>query len=190
MTVRWIATAVLCAAVTTVRVVAAQAIADGRPVHGTLAFDANATLGAFTGTTSALSGQLAGAATLAGVRGWVEAPSTSLTTNNGHRDHDMAGSLEVDKFATIRFDLDSVTLGEGRGDSTVVTLIGSFTLHGQTRAAAVPGWIWLTPTGARFRGALPINVKDYGVAGLSKMLGVLKMSERIVVRVDVTFGAK
>ena len=55
----------------------------------------------------------------------------------------------------------------------------------------VPGWIWLTDKSARFRGALPINVKDYGVGGLSKMLGMLKMNQMITVRgIDVTFGEK
>ena len=120
--------------------------------------------------------------------GWVAAPAKSLTTDNGHRDSDMAGSLEIDKYATIRFDLDSVTAGATSGDSTAVVLKGRFTLHGQTRAGEVPGFVWLTATSARFRGALRVNVKDYGVGGLSKMLGILKMNEMITVRMDVMFG--
>ena len=187
MSVRWITTAALCASVTMAPAVAAQTMADGGPARGTLAFDAKATLGSFTGTTTTLTGQLTGAATLAGVHGWVEAPSNSLTTNNGHRDRDMAGSLEIAKYPTIRFDLDSVTPGEPHGDSTAVTLTGSFTIHGQKRAVSVPGWVWLTAKSARFRGALPINVKDYGVGGLSKLLGMLKMNAMITVRMDVTF---
>lgn len=187
MPVRWITAALLCAGVTMARSVAAQAVADGLLARGTLAFDANATLGAFTGTTTTMSGQLTGAPTLAAARGWVEAPSKSLTTNNGHRDRDMAGSLEIDKYPTIRFDLDGVTPGEQHGDSTAVTLAGSFTIHGQKRAVRVPGWVWLTATSTRFRGALPINVKDYGVGGLSKMLGMLKMKETIMVRIEVMF---
>ena len=187
MPVRWIITATLCAGITMAHAVAAQAIADGGLARGTLAFDAKATFGAFTGTTTTMTGQLTGAPILAGVRGWVEAPSNSLTTNNGHRDRDMAGSLEVAKYPGIRFDLDSAAPGEPHGDSTAVTLAGSFTIHGQKRAVSIPGWVWLTATGTRFRGALPINVKDYGVGGLSKMLGMLKMNEMITVRMDVTF---
>jgi len=166
----------------------AQAIADATLTHGTLAFDAKATLGAFTGTTTTMTGQLVGASSLAGVRGWVEAPSRTLNTNNGHRDRDMAGSLEFDKYPVLRYDLSDVMPGETRGDSVAVTLHGRFTIHGTTRDAAIPGWVWLHPSGARFRGAVPINVKDYGVGGLSKMLGVLKMNPVIVVRMDVTFG--
>lgn len=167
--------------------VAAQAVPDLPLARGTLAFDANATLGAFTGTTSTMTGALVGAPALAGVHGWVEAPSKSLYTNNGHRDNDMAGSLEIEKYPIIRFDLDSVTQIAAHGDSTAVTLAGSFTIHGQKHAANVPGWLWLTSKSARFRGALPVNVKDYGVGGLSKMLGILKMNEMITIRVDVYF---
>jgi polyisoprenoid-binding protein YceI len=166
----------------------AQATTSARLSHGTLAFDAKATLGAFTGTTTTVTGAMVSAPTLAGVRGWVEAPAASLTTNNGHRDHDMAGSLEPDKYPTLRFDLDSVVAGEASGDSTEVTLHGRLMLHGQTRSVRIPGWVWPAANGARFRGAVAVNVKDYGVGGLSKMLGMLKMNEMITVRMDVKFG--
>ncbi|MGH7592974.1 MAG: YceI family protein [Gemmatimonadales bacterium] len=165
----------------------AQAIPDAPLAHGTLSFDANATLGAFTGVTRTLTGQLTGAARIDGIRGWVEAPTKSLTTNNGHRDRDMAGSLDIAKYPTMRFDLDSLTPGDTHGDSTAVTLHGRFTVHGQTHDANVPGWAWVRPSGERFRGAVSLNVKDYGVGGLSKMLGILKMDKKIAVRMDVTF---
>jgi polyisoprenoid-binding protein YceI len=170
--------------------VAAQSVPDAPLSRGTLAFDADATLGAFTGVTNTVRGHVTGASELRDVRGWVEAATVSLTTNNGHRDGDMASSLEIPKYPTIRFDLDSVTPGSASGDSIPVTLHGRFTIHGQTRAAAVPGWAWLRPNRSRFRGALPINVKDYGVGGLSKMLGILKMNEMITVRIDVEFGGR
>lgn len=170
--------------------VMAQGIPGGELSHGTLAFDAHATLGAFTGTTTTMTGHLAGAPSVAQVRGWVEAPARSLNTKNGHRDRDMAGSLEFDKYATIRFDLDSVTPGVASGDSAAVSLHGRFTIHGTTRPAVVPGWVWLAGKTVRFRGRVPMNVKDYGVGGLSKMLGVLKMDPMIVVRMDVMFDGQ
>jgi polyisoprenoid-binding protein YceI len=175
---------------TAVAPVSAQVVPDAPLAHGTLAFDGKGTLGGFTGVTTTLTGQLIGANTLSGARGWVEAPAKSLSTNNGHRDNDMAGSLELAKYPIIRFDLDSVAPGEQHGDSTAVTLSGWFTIHGQKRAARVPGWAWPTARSVRFRGALPMNVKDYGVGGLSKMFGVLKMNEMITVRIDVAFGGE
>lgn len=167
----------------------AQAFVDVPAVRGMLAFDAQATLGAFTGTTTTVTGQLVGAATLSGVHGWVEAPARSLSSQNGKRDRDTWASLDVERFPTLRFQLDSAASGEVRGDSTAVFLVGHFTLHGQTRPVRLAGWFWRRGTQVRFRGAVPLNVKDYGVGGLTKALGILRMNEHIMVRVDVTFGA-
>ena len=100
----------------------------------------------------------------------------------------MYSSLEVAKYPTLRFDLDDLAAGPAQGDSMPVTLRGRFTLHGVTKQHAVPGWLWLTAQGARFRGQLPMNLKEYQIGGLSKMLGVLKMQEEIVVRIEVAFG--
>lgn len=167
----------------------AQSVPSMTLRSGRLAFDGKATLGNFTGTTTTVTGSLTGAASLEGVRGWVEAPSRSLVTGNGRRDRDMYSSLEVARFPALRFDLDDLAAGTMQGDSMPVTLRGRFTLHGVTRQHAVPGWLWLTMAGARFRGQLPMNLKDYGIGGLSKMLGVLKMQEEIVVMIDVTFSS-
>ena len=158
--------------------VEAQSLPDAPLSRGTLAFDADATLGAFTGVTSTMTGHLTGAGQLSGVRGWVETRTVSLTTSNGHRDRDMASSLEIPKYPTLRFDLDSVTPGSASGDSIPVTLHGRFTIHGQTRAARVPSLVWVWPKKSRVRGALPTKGKEY----------VLKMNEMITVRIDVEFG--
>ncbi len=166
----------------------AQVVVDAPLSHGTLAFDAHATLGAFTGTTSAMSGRITGGASLADVTGWVETAASTLTTHNGHRDRDMAKSLDVAHYPTIRFDLAQLAVGQPSGDSVAVTARGQFRIHGTTRPDSIPGWVWVHDGTSRFRGAVTLDVKDYGVSGLSKMLGVLKMDERILVRIDVTFG--
>jgi hypothetical protein len=38
------------------------------------------------------------------------------------------------------------------------------------------------------RSDFPLNLKDYRIGGLSKLLGMLKMSEHIEVHVDLLFG--
>jgi hypothetical protein len=38
------------------------------------------------------------------------------------------------------------------------------------------------------RGDTPLNLKDYKIEGLSKMMGMLKMYDKIVVHVDVRFA--
>lgn len=170
--------------------VSGQGIASAPLRRGTLAFDGKATLGDFTGTTTTVKGELNGAPTLAEVRGWVEAPAGSLVTGNGKRDHDMYGSLEVTKYPTIRFDLDSASAGATDGDSTAVTLHGHFAIHGVMKPATIAGWVWLTPGSTRFRGSTPLDARDYQIGGLSKMLGLLKMNPGLVVRVEVEFGGR
>ena len=155
--------------------------------EGTLSFDGHATMGDFTGTTTEVSGQVSGGRSLAEVRGWVEAPARSLRTGNGKRDRDMNKSLESDTFETIRFDLDHALPGVAYGDSVQTTLFGQFTIHGVTRPDSFQASVVFRDGGIRVRADAPLNLKDYKIGGLSKMLGMLKMHERIEVHVDVTF---
>src|SRR5512143_3595666 len=79
-------------------------IPDGAVREGTLSFDGRATTGAFTGTTTTVRGEMKGGGSLSEVRGWVEAPVSTLVTGNGHRDKDLNKSLASDLYPTIRFD--------------------------------------------------------------------------------------
>lgn len=163
-------------------------IPDAPLARGTLSFDARATLGAFVGTTDSLRGRLQGGADLAAVTGWVEAPVATLLTGSGKRDRDLRKSLEAERFPTMRFDLARVAPGDVAGDTTTVTLHGTLTIHGVTREVALPGRVWPEAGGWRVRSDFPLNVTDYEVGGLSKLLGLLRMDEHIVVHVDVAFA--
>jgi polyisoprenoid-binding protein YceI len=155
---------------------------------GSLSFDGRATLGDFTGTTTTVSGEMTGGPTLASVRGWVEAPVRTLLTGNARRDGDLNKSMESDTYPTIRYELDDVVPGEARGDTVAVTLQGHFLIHGVTQHAAIPATVVFLRDGVRVRGAVPLNLKSYKIGGLTKMLGVLRMQEEILVHVDLTFG--
>ncbi len=159
----------------------------GAVARGTLSFDGRATTGDFVGTTSTVSGQMTAGSTLAEVKGFVEAPVTTLVTGNGRRDRDLNHSMESDKFPTIRFDLSEVHPVSEQADSATVTLIGQFTIHGVTRPVSLPATVVFEPGGLRLTAAFPMNLKDYEIGGLSKFLGVLKMKPDITVHVDVSF---
>ena len=58
---------------------------------------------------------------------------------------------------------------------------------GGTREALLPANVTLGPDGVRVRGTTPLNLKDYEIGGLTKMMGMLKMHEEIVVHVDLVF---
>ena len=162
-------------------------IPNGRVTSGMLSFDGHATVGNFTGTTRTVAGRITGAPDISGVRGWVEAPVESLKTGDGKRDKDLNKSMESSKYPNLRFDLNSITPKQSAGDSMPVTLHGTLNIHGVTRPVEFPGTIEFKGANARVRSDFPLNLKEYAIGGLSKMLGILKMHENIEVHVDVVF---
>jgi len=164
-------------------------VASGSLTSAELWFDATASLGAFRGVTQAARGNLNGAPLLSQVTGHVEADADGLTTGNGLRDRDMMKSLDVRSHPTMRFDLDSLRVVTSGTDSVKVELIGRMSIRGVTRMERIPALITIDGANARAVGHFEMNVKDYGVSGLRKMFGLLKMDEVIRVGFDVTFTA-
>ena len=171
------------------RLVAQEPIPPGHVTGGTLSFDGRASVGDFTGVTHTVSGEMTGGATMAEVTGFVEAPVNTLVTGNGKRDRDLNKSMESDKYPNIRFDLKTVTVKEERGDTTDVVLGGDFIIHGVTRAVELPSLVVRHDGSLTVTTSCPLNLKDYQIGGLSKLLGILKMYEDITVHVEVTFGS-
>jgi len=166
-----------------------QPVPNGTVTAGTLSFDGKATAGDFTGTTNSVTGSMTGGATLTDVRGFVEAPVNSLVTGNGKRDKDLNKSMESDKYPVIRFELKTVQVHAERGDSTDVVLGGDFIIHGVTQAVELPAVVVRAGDTITVNSGCPLNLKDYSIGGLSKLLGILKMDEHIVVHIHVTFGS-
>lgn len=162
-------------------------IAGSRQVTGRLSYDGKATLGDFTGTTDSVLGTLNPASDLARASGYVAARSATLRTGNGKRDRDQWSSLEVDSFPFIRYDLDSVSVGGRNGDTLLVTLRGSFEIHGVHRRADLPSRLLLDGHTAHLLADTPLDLHDYAIEGLTKFFGALKMDPHIVVHIDVTF---
>ncbi len=180
-----VAVALACAVMP--QAVVAQAIPGQGAVRGELRFEGRGSLGAFVGRTSQLRGALIGAATMDGVHGWVESDAKTLVTGNGRRDRDMWKSLEVERFPTVRFDLDAVAPGAVDHDSVAVTLRGRFTIHGVVRESAVRGWVRVDATRVHFHGHAPLRLTDFGIGGLSKAFGLLKMDPDVIVRMELVF---
>jgi polyisoprenoid-binding protein YceI len=169
---------------------APRLIAAGTVREGTLSFEGRATTGAFTGTTAAVRGEMSGGGSLSEVRGWVDAPVSTLVTGNGHRDKDLNKSLQSDLYPTIRFDLTSVTPGAERGDTVDVVLQGRLSIHGVTREASMPATVVTQPDAIRVRGDAPLSLKDYKIEGLSRLMGMFKMYDKIVVHLDLRFATR
>lgn len=155
-------------------------------LSGRLSFDAKATLGDFTGVTDSVRGQMTGGA-LSEVRGWVEAPVRSLKTGNNRRDRDLVKTMEADIYPNIRFVLEEVEPLSPESDSMSVRLSGRFYIHGVARPERVPALVRRTSRGIRVTASLPMNLKDYQISGLTRLV-IFRMDPDIVVHVDVTFG--
>jgi polyisoprenoid-binding protein YceI len=156
--------------------------------QGTLRFTAHATVGDFTGSTQRVSGAVIG--DVPDVRGWVEAPVASLETGNALRDRDLRGSMEVERYPTMRFDLASAALASpsATGDTTTVLLHGSLAIHGVSRAIDVTASIARRGDTIHVIAEFPLDLSDYRVGGLSKMFGLLRVRSTIEVHVDLLFA--
>jgi polyisoprenoid-binding protein YceI len=169
---------------------AQRVIPNGTIRTGSLSFDGRATVGDFTGATSAMTGEMNGGADLSAVRGWVEAPVKTILTGNTKRDKDLNKSMETAKYPVIRFDLTGVIPRATRGDTVDVTLQGRFHIHGVSQDATIPATVVLLPDAVQVRGRTPLNLKSYKIGGLSKAMGMLRMQEEILVHLDLTFSAE
>ena len=169
---------------------AQQVIPSGQVREGTLSFDGHATTGNFVGTTAAVSGEMHGGPELTAVRGFVEARVATLKTGNGHRDRDLNSSMETERYPTMRYDLTGVVPGAAVEGGQQVTLVGRLTIHGVTRDEQLTAVLHPLPDATRVTTSFQLDLNDYRIGGLSKMLGLLKMDREIQVHVDVTFGAK
>jgi polyisoprenoid-binding protein YceI len=154
--------------------------------NGTLSFDGKSTLGDFTGTTTTVQGHMSGGGGLGDIRGWVDAPVSTLKTGNDRRDRDLVKTMEARIFPNIRFELSGVTLNHEWGDSTGVLLEGRFVIHGVTRAERFPATVVRGADGVHLTASLPMNLHDYKVDKLTRFL-VFKMQPDITVHVDLSF---
>ena len=166
---------------------AQNALGPGVLREGTLSFDGHATLGDFNGTTVTVTGEFGASAELGQVTGWVEAVVNTLRTGNGKRDRDLNKSMESDKYPTMRFELVRVSPEASSGDSIPAMLHGSLLIHGVSHEVDLPTRVLIKGSEVRIRSDFPLNLTDYQIGGLSKMLGILKMYPDIQVHVDVTF---
>lgn len=154
---------------------------------GTLSFSGHATVGDFTGSTTTITGAVTSDSPDA--RGWVEARVATLVTHNDHRDRDLRASMEVEKYPTMRFTLVRTSGTPVNGGTTSIVLHGALTIHGVTREVDLPAAVEQRADTMHVTAAFPLDLRDYRIGGLTKMLGMLRMDPHIEVHVDLRFVA-
>ena len=165
-------------------------VSDAVLQSGTLSFLGHATVGEFVGTTSLVRGAIVGGRDYATTRGWIEAPVRSLVTGNERRDRDLRASMEVERYPTMRFDLNGATVlsaENGDRDSLRLVLHGALTIHGVTHRVDLPATVVRGSDAMHLSCQFPLDLADYEIGGLTKMFGLLRMERTIEVRVDLHF---
>jgi polyisoprenoid-binding protein YceI len=157
---------------------------------GTLSFVGHSTVGAFVGTTSVVSGAVVGSTEITTARGWVEAPVATLATGNTRRDRDLRATMEIEKYPTVRFDLAGVALGSPAQAATIHGVLhGTLAIHGAAHDVAIPATLVSVGDTVHVSGTFPLDLGDYGIGGLTRLFGTLRMHPNIEVSLDLRFVA-
>ena len=168
-----------------------QRIVPDAALHaGTLSFRARGTLGRFTGSTALVTGAIVGATEYASTRGFLEAATATFVTGNARRDRRLREVLDVTRHPTMQFVLRGATVVSvslGHRDVTSVLLHGALTIHGITRGVELPATLTRTAAITRVTSAFTLDLGDYGVVGLERFFGLMRVDPRVDVRVNLWF---
>jgi polyisoprenoid-binding protein YceI len=164
-------------------------------------FEADATLGRFSGTAQRARGhaEIVDTADFTGATGRIEVDAASFRTGIGMRDGHLRNELEVSKYPTITFALAEVSRASaeavGRIDarpeepsSTPVILSGTLTIKNVTRDLNIPARIRFTDDSLYALGRVPIRFTDFEMKPPTRMLGTTKVRDDLVLQFDVVFA--
>ena len=167
-----------------------RVVPDAALHAGTLSFDAQTTLGGFTGSTTLMTGAIVGAQEFAMTRGFVEFATGTLTTGNWRRDRELRAVLDVARHPTMQFVLRGATVVSvslGNRDVTSLLLHGALTIRGVTRNVELPATVTRSAATTRVASAFSLDLADYGITRLTHLLGLIRVQRHIGVRVNLWF---
>jgi polyisoprenoid-binding protein YceI len=170
-------------------------------VRSRVGFEADATLGKFSGTARRVRGhaEIVDTADFTGATGRIEIDAVSFRTGIGMRDGHLRAELEVSTYPTIVFALagvdrasdDAVARIEARAEeppTRPVILTGTLTIKNVTRDLNVPARIRFTADSIYARGRVPVRFTDFQMKPPSRMLGTTKVRDDLVLQFDVVFA--
>lgn len=169
-----------------------------------IGFDASASFGPFRGRAERVSGwaEVPDTFTFQATRGHVEIEAASLRTGNGMRDRHLRGEMDTERFPLIIFEVDSVTAaGLAEIDSILapmatladtlpaarVYIRGRLTVRAVEVAVRVPAWVRTGEGSLHVRGRLRIRFTELGMEPPSRFLGMISVSDDLVLRFDARF---
>lgn len=167
-------------------------------------FEADATLGRFSGHATRFSGwaEMPDSINFAGGAGRVEIEVASFRTGNGMRDGHLRGDMQANRFPLIIFEAHEVIPSDMETVDTLLAGIAGFsdgipaarvfiegdlTIRDSTRAVRIPAWVRVADDTLRVRGRLATRFTDFGMKPPSRLLGTVKVKDDIVLLFDALF---
>ena len=162
---------------------------DQSTVSAAVAEPAAMLRGTATGTFRVIDGEVSGdpANTQGTGKVRIIIDATSYRSDNPSRDRAVAKSLESEKFRTVGFESKSVVgVVTTRSNEGTAIVIGSLTLHGETRPMTVPvHWI-LNPDGSfGCDGEVKFNYEEFGVKVPGVLFGAILAGNEATVRFHI-----
>jgi polyisoprenoid-binding protein YceI len=165
-------------------------------------FEANATLGDFTGAAQRFRGwtEVTDSAGLQGVAGRVEIDVASFKTGIGMRDGHLRGDMQADRHPHIVFELSNVVpdsaaerarmagLARPAEDLRAVLLRGILTIRDQTRDVEIPAFVRVSADSVRAVGRLRTRFTDFGMKPPTRLFGTTRVKNDIVLAFDALFS--
>jgi len=162
---------------------------DQSTVSAAVAEPAAMLRGTATGTFRVIDGEVSGDPANTQGTGKVKIiiDATSYRSDNPSRDRAVAKSLESEKFRTVGFESSSVVgVVTTRSNEGTAIVIGSLTLHGETRPMTVPvDWI-LNPDGSfAGDGEVKFNYEEFGIKVPGFLFGAILAGNEVTVRFHI-----
>ncbi len=155
---------------------------------GVVYFDAKATMGNFTAWNTAVTGRFDRAASLEGVKGVVEVDAGRFNTSSRLRDKHMRRHVEVEKYPTWRFQLDSVSTAGEPADTFPVVLHGTMEIHGTARVMDLRARLHIDSGGAHlWLDPRKLDMRDFNLEAPRRFV-IARMDPVVTIRGEFIFG--
>ncbi len=153
-------------------------------------FDARASLGSFQGVAGVVQGwaRFSDRDLLHDASAEIRIDVASFRTGNGTRDRHLRETMEVDSFPSIVWRLLRATVMAGDGDRpAAVELNGTLTIKRTTREVVIPTALQFAGDTVLASGSLPIRLTDYGISPPRRVIGMIRMSNDLLLRFEAAF---
>lgn len=159
------------------------------PAQSRVWFDASATMGRFQGEAQQVSGwaDVSDTVTFAGTRGEVNVGAASFRTGVALRNQHLRNELEAERYPFVRFVLEGAAPGDAAGS---LVLRGRLTVKDRATAVTIPARVTRVDGAVVLEGELPTKFTELGMRPPTRMGGLTRVRDDIVIHFRAAFRRK